>query len=489
MPAFKKILIANRGEIAVRIIRTLRALEIPSVVIFHSIDADSAACREADERVEVIGDSPVAAYLDIDAVVAACRATGADAVHPGYGFLAENPAFADALSAAGIAFIGPGPEAMALMGDKVRARREVARLGFPITPSADEEDDPASFAERAAAVGFPLLIKAAAGGGGRGMRIVTEVGGLADQIATARREAERYFGDGRLYVERYIERPRHIEVQVLADSQGHVVHLWERECSVQRRFQKIVEESPAPGLNDTQREKICETAVGIARAIGYVNAGTVEFLLGPDGTFSFMEMNTRLQVEHPVTEAITGLDLVGEQIRIAAGEALGYDQGAIVRNGHAIECRIYAEEPERDFAPAVGKVLRLRPPAGPGVRFDGGVIEGQAVTPAFDPMLAKVIVHAADRSQALHRARAALRDLVLLGVSTNVAFLERLLGHPAFAAGETHTGFLAEHREVLQAPPPEPEQLAALAAAAALIARDPAPETPQPYAAMGAWRN
>ncbi|MCZ6552264.1 MAG: ATP-grasp domain-containing protein [SAR324 cluster bacterium] len=489
MTRFAKVLIANRGEIAVRIARTLRTLEIPSVVAHHATDADSLACREADEAYEIAGNPPSAAYLDVTAIVAACRATGADAVHPGYGFLSENAAFARAVEAAGIRFIGPSPEAIELMGDKVRARRFVAEGGFPVLEAADEEDAPETFARRAAAIGFPLLIKAAAGGGGRGMRIVGDAAELEAQLSIAKGEAARYFGDGRLYCERYVERSRHIEVQVLGDAEGHVVHFGERECSIQRRFQKIVEEAPAPGIGEELRGRLCEAAVGIARAMGYTNAGTVEFILAPDGAFYFLEMNTRLQVEHPVTEAVTGFDLVREQVRIAAGEALGYGQEAIGRQGHAVECRIYAEEPEAEFTPAVGEVLLFNPPSGPGIRFDSGVTAGQRVTAAFDPLLAKLIAHGATRAEALERARTALRELVLLGVATNAAYLERVLGHPDFRSGAVSTHFLTDHAEALALPPPTEEEQALLVAAAALTQGAAPPAAPALYAAMGSWRN
>ncbi|MHA1114126.1 MAG: ATP-binding protein, partial [Alphaproteobacteria bacterium] len=351
MTRIDKVLIANRGEIASRIVHTLRELGIASVAVYHRVDATGPAVRAADEAVEIFGETPVAAYLDADGIIAACRASGADAVHPGYGFLAENAGFARALAEAGIAFIGPTPKIIDLMGDKMKARAMVADHGFPVAPSAEEvtvtpsakeeTGGDADFAARARAIGFPLLIKAAAGGGGKGMRIVTDEAALADELDRARGEATRYFGDGRVYCERYIEKPRHIEVQILADHHGNCIHLWERECSIQRRFQKIVEESPSPALNPEKRAEICAAAVGIAKAAGYRNAGTVEFIQAPDGSFYFLEMNTRLQVEHPVTEMITGLDLVAEQVRVARGEKLSLAQADVASTGHAIECRIY----------------------------------------------------------------------------------------------------------------------------------------------------
>jgi acetyl-CoA/propionyl-CoA carboxylase, biotin carboxylase, biotin carboxyl carrier protein len=438
----------------------------------------------------------VAAYLDGAQIIAAARASGAGAkgvaIHPGYGFLSENKNFCQAVEAAGLCFIGPTPEQIDLMGDKVRARNYVQKAGFPVAPSAIEDDDPATFVERARKVGAPLLIKPSAGGGGKGMRIVRDLALLEQEIERGRSEGQRYFGDGRLYAERYIENPRHIEVQVLGDAQGNVVHVFERECSVQRRFQKIVEETPSPALSAAKRQEICETAASIARAIGYRNAGTVEFIFGQSGEFYFLEMNTRLQVEHPVTEEITGIDLVQEQLRIAAGEKLGYTQAEVKAQGHAIEFRIYAEDPGRGYTPTTGPVLRLRPPAGEGVRWDSGIVEGGEVTAAFDPMIAKLIVRGKDRSDAIARADRALRDTVLLGCKTNTAFLRRLLNHPAFIKGEIHTGFLDAHPEIAADPSLDEATLHKLLAAAALVTRpmrDVADAVPDMHAAMGGWRN
>jgi acetyl/propionyl-CoA carboxylase alpha subunit len=488
---FRRVLIANRGEIAVRILRTVQALGLEGVVVHHAADRDAPAVRAADERVEITGRTPVAAYLDGAQIIEAARKTGAGAIHPGYGFLSENAEFARSVSAADIVFVGPTPDAIELMGDKVRARAFVARHGFPVAPSAIEDDDPATFTARARDVGFPLLIKPSAGGGGKGMRIVREESALAEEIVRARSEGERYFGDGRLYVERYVETPRHIEVQVLGDAHGNVVHLYERECSVQRRFQKIVEETPSPALSPQQRSEICEAAAGIARAAGYRNAGTVEFIFGA-GQFYFLEMNTRLQVEHPVTEMVTGIDLVREQLRVAAGERLGYAQSDITMTGHAIELRLYAESPSQGYTPTTGKVLLLRSPCGEGVRVDSGIVEGQTVTSAFDPMLAKLIVHGADRAQAIARADSALADFALLGCETNAAFLRRLIAHPTFKAGEVHTGFLDAHPEIADEPAPDARRLERVLAVAALAARpvrDAADAIPELHAAIGGWRN
>jgi acetyl-CoA/propionyl-CoA carboxylase biotin carboxyl carrier protein len=490
-PPFRRVLIANRGEIAVRILRTLHELGIEGIVVHHAVDAGSPAVRLADRAIEITGRTPVAAYLDGEQIVAAAVAAGAEAIHPGYGFLSENADFARKVEVSGIAFVGPTVDAIELMGDKIRARAFVAKHGFPVAPSAIEDDDPKSFVARAEKVGFPLLIKPSAGGGGKGMRIVRDPSELAGEIVRARSEGERYFGDGRLYVEKYIEQPRHIEVQVLGDAHGNVVHLFERECSVQRRFQKIVEETPSPALDAAQRKAICETAAGIAKAANYRNAGTIEFIYGK-GEFYFLEMNTRLQVEHPVTEMVTGIDLVREQLRVAAGDKLSFAQQDIRVSGHAIEFRLYAESPARGFAPTTGKALALRWPEAPGVRVDSGIIQGQSITSAFDPMLAKLIVHGGDRAEAIARADAALARFALLGCETNTAFLRRLVNHPAFAAGEIHTGFLDANPALAADPPPSPATVTQLLAAAALSTRpvrDAADAIPPLHAAIGGWRN
>lgn len=493
---FDSVLVANRGEIAVRILRTVKSLGLKGVVVYHAADRKAPAVQLADQAIEISGATPVAAYLDAKQILAAAKTSGAGAIHPGYGFLSENAGFARAVAEAGLVFVGPAPEQIELMGDKVRARAFVANGGFPVAPSAIEDDDPATFVERAAKVPFPILIKPAAGGGGKGMRIVREPGPLKAEIERARSEGQRYFGDGRLYVERYVENPRHIEVQVLGDAHGSVVHLFERECSVQRRFQKIVEETPSPALDPALRSRICETAAGIARKAGYRNAGTVEFIFGAGGAgnpeFYFLEMNTRLQVEHPVTEMITGKDLVLEQLRVAAGEKLGYTQEQVSSQGHSIEFRVYAEDPARGYTPTTGPVLALRPPQGEGVRIDSGIVEGQEVTAAFDPMLAKLIVWGRDRGECIARSDAALAGYALLGCVTNTAFLRRLLGHPAFVEGRVHTGFLDAHPEIAAEPALAPETLHRLLAAAALSTRpmrDVADLVPDMHAAMGGWSN
>src|SRR6266403_615397 len=478
---FETVLIANRGEIAVRIIGSLRKLGLRAAIVYHEVDAATPAVALADVAFKSAGRTPVSAYLDAEQIVTAARTVGAGALHPGYGFLSENAGFARAVAAAGIAFIDPSPEAIELMGDKIRARNFVEGNGFPVAPSAIEESDPPTFLARARSIGVPLLVKPSAGGGGKGMRIVRDLDLLEDAVAQARSEGQRYFGDGRLYIERYVEKPRHIEVQVLGDAFGNVVHLFERECSVQRRFQKIIEETPSPALSPQMRQRICETAAGIARAAGYRNAGTVEFIFG-GGEFYFLEMNTRLQVEHPVAE----------QIAIAANRPLSFRQPDISAQGHAIEARLYAESPERGFLPTSGKVLMLDYPHEQGVRVDSGIAQGQSITTAFDPMLAKVIVHAATRDAAVAKAIRAVQKVVLLGCETNAAFLARVLGDAGFRSGEVHTGYLDENPTIASGIDGDPDEVTGLLAVAALAmrpVRDAADAVPALHAAIGGWRN
>ena len=486
---FDTVLIANRGEIALRILRTVRKLGLRGAVVYHAVDARAPAVAAADIAIEITGATPVAAYLDGAQIIEKAVANGVQAIHPGYGFLSENAGFARAVGEAGLVFIGPAPDTIELMGDKVRARNFVAARGFPVAPSAIEDDDPATFAARARAVSSPLLIKPAAGGGGKGMRIVRDLAVLDEELERARSEGQRYFGDGRLYVERYVERPRHIEVQVLGDAHGHVVHLFERECSIQRRFQKIIEESPSPGLTPQERKEICTVAAGIARAANYKNAGTVEFIYG-QGQFYFLEMNTRLQVEHPVTEEITGLDLVAEQLRIAAGAPLGFEQDQVETRGHAIELRLYAEDPARGFTPTTGRILAYHPPA--DVRVDSGINAGAPVTPAFDPMLAKLIVHGEDRAEAIAKAHQALHDFVLLGCTTNAGFLARLLRDPDFVAGHLQTGLIDEKPALAAEPALDDKTLIKLLGVAASALKpitDAADAVPTLHNTLGAWRN
>lgn len=488
----RKILIANRGEIACRIIRTVRAMGLASVAVHHRVEAAALHVRQADEAVELRGDTPVAAHLDTDQIIAAARATGADAIHPGYGFLSENADFAHAVEQAGITFIGPSADVITLMGDKISSRNFAAAHGVPVAPSVLPTEDLAAFSVEAGKIGFPLLIKASAGGGGKGMSIVRKPSELLDAARLAASEAQRYFGDGRIYAEVYVEQPRHIEVQILGDGVNGSIHLHERECSIQRRFQKIIEEAPSADLSPALAQEICEAAVRLANAANYRNAGTVEFILGQDGRFFFLEMNTRLQVEHPVTEMVTGLDLVEAQINIAAGLGLPIRQDELQKNGHSIECRICAEDPDRDFMPEVGAIRLLHVPSAPWLRFEHALSEGQQITTDFDPMLAKLVVHGATRAEAIDRTIAALRELTLLGVTTNIDYLARVLDNPAFRAGALHTGFVTEQAEALAPPVLEETEQAEALIAAALGFREfcqLAFDVPDPYASIGHWRN
>jgi acetyl/propionyl-CoA carboxylase alpha subunit len=486
------ILVANRGEIACRIIRTGKRLGRRMIAVYHHEDRLAPHVAMADQAIELAGAVPTSAYLDAGQVIKAARSAGAVAIHPGYGFLSENESFAEAVTAAGLVFIGPDAQSMRLMGDKLRSREFARAQGVPVAPSFEINADASieTFASAAQNIGYPLLIKASAGGGGKGMRVVRSQDELAQAIPLAAGEASRYFGDARIYAERLVPGPRHIEVQVFGDGKGGVLHLGERECSIQRRFQKIVEEAPSPGLAPVLRDAIVTAAVRLASAARYRNAGTVEFILGSDGIFYFLEMNTRLQVEHPVTECVWGLDLVELQIAVASGAPLP-PQESLSPSGHAIEVRICAEEPERDFRPATGKIGLLREPTGSGVRFDSGIREGQAVTPAFDSMLAKLIVHGPDRESVRQRLITALSETTLLGVASNIDYLGRIAAHAAFAEAALHTGFVAEHAQALTAPPGLRESALALAAAA-IGCRDiriMLHETPELHGAIGYWRN
>jgi acetyl-CoA carboxylase biotin carboxylase subunit len=443
---FRTVLVANRGEIAVRVLRTLREMGIRGVAVYSDADRGAPHLAAADEAVPLGDPAPAASYLDARELVEAARRTGAEAVHPGYGFLSESPAFARAVRDAGLAFVGPSPEAMERVGNKIAARRLLRGSGVPVVPGmVDAEADPARLAAAAEEMGYPILLKAAAGGGGKGMRIVRGPDELAEAARRGASEALAAFGDGAVYLEKLLPRPRHVELQVLADSAGHVVHLGERECSVQRRHQKILEESPSPALDADLRRRMGEAAVEVARRAGYVNAGTVEFLLGEDGRFHFLEVNARLQVEHPVTEMTTGLDLVRCQIEIAAGMPLSFRQEDVVPRGHAVECRIYAEDPAAGFLPSPGRILLAREPSGPGVRCDSGIATGCEVPVHYDPILAKVIAHAPSRDAAIARMIRALEECVVLGVATPVELLLDVLRSEPFRAGRTHTGFLEEH--------------------------------------------
>ena len=488
----QKVLVANRGEIAVRVMRTCRERGIATVAVYSEADRDALHVRLADEAVE-IGPAPSAqSYLVAEKVLDAARRTGADAVHPGYGFLSENAAFARSCEAAGLVWIGPPPEAIRLMGDKTEARKLMQTADVPMAPGTpDAIGDPAEAERVAGEIGYPVLVKAAAGGGGKGMRVVERAADFATAFERAGSEAESAFGDGRVYVEKYLVGPRHVEIQVLADAHGNVVHLFERECSIQRRHQKVIEEAPSAVLTPELRAAMGEAAVQAARACDYVGAGTVEFLLDAERNYYFLEMNTRLQVEHPVTEAITGLDLVAEQIRIAEGEPLGYDQDSLQMWGHAVECRVYAEDVPAGFLPAPGPLLRHRPAAGPGVRVDAGVEEGDTVPVHYDPMVSKLVTWGRTRVEAIARMDRALGEYDVAGIRTTIPFCRSVMRHPAFRSGDFDTGFVSDHFDAATlAPGPEAERLALVAAGLAALdgggAGDGAAAAP-PRPAVSEW--
>ena len=450
---FSRVLVANRGEIAVRVIRALHDLDIEAVAVYSTADEDSLHVRMADRAVR-IGPPPAAlSYLNMPSVVAAAETTGCEAVHPGYGFLSENPEFVAACEDNDLVFIGPPADVMARMGDKAQAKREVSAADVPLVPGTDGGASLADVRAAASELGYPVLLKAVAGGGGKGMRLVFDPGELEAAYSTAAREAEAAFSDGSLYLEKALVPARHVEIQVLADAAGGVLTLGERECSIQRRHQKLIEESPSPALDDALREEMEAAAERAARAVGYRNAGTFEFLLGPDGGFYFIELNARLQVEHPVSEAVTGIDLVREQIRIAAGEELTRT-GRAPRSGHALEMRINAEDPTRDFAPAPGRVSRFRPPLGPGVRVDTHLEDGASIPPFYDSLVAKLVVWAEDRHAAIERGRRALRELEVEGVPTTRELALAILSEPRFRVGDYSTGYLAEVQDLLLTPAP-----------------------------------
>ncbi|MFH9762571.1 acetyl/propionyl/methylcrotonyl-CoA carboxylase subunit alpha [Streptomyces anulatus] len=493
MTMFDTVLVANRGEIAVRVIRTLREQGVRSVAVFSDADADARHVREADTAVR-IGPPPAAeSYLSVPALLEAARRTGAQAVHPGYGFLAENAEFAQACADAGLVFIGPPASAISLMGDKIRAKETVAAYGVPVVPGSSGSGlTDAQLEEAAREIGMPVLLKPSAGGGGKGMRLVRDAAVLAEEIAAARREARASFGDDTLLVERWIDRPRHIEIQVLADTHGNVIHLGERECSLQRRHQKIIEEAPSVFLDEETRAAMGEAAVQAARSCGYAGAGTVEFIVPGDdpASYYFMEMNTRLQVEHPVTELVTGLDLVEWQLRVASGEQLPYAQQDITLTGWAVEARVCAEDPSRGFLPSGGTVLALREPQGGGVRTDSGLSEGVPVGSLYDPMLSKVIAYGPDRATAIRKLRAALADTVILGVPTNAGFLRRLLAHPDVVSGDLDTGLVEREAEGL-VPDGVPDEVYAAAAAVRRDALAPRPDAggwTDPFSVPSGWR-
>ncbi|MBU0996023.1 MAG: acetyl-CoA carboxylase biotin carboxylase subunit [Proteobacteria bacterium] len=443
---FKKILVANRGEIALRIMKTLREMDISTVSVHSDADINAAHRLFSDQSVYIGKSAPKESYLNMAAIIKAAKETGAEAIHPGYGFLSENADFAALCEKKKIVFIGPPAHVIKNLGDKTIARQIMIKSNVPVTPGMSEpETDISSLMKKAEELGYPVLIKAAAGGGGKGMRIVFKETDMKDACEAAEREASQAFGNGSIYLEKYLLKPRHVEIQILADTHGHVIHLLERECSIQRRYQKIIEESPSSALSDELRQAMGKAAVSAAKAAGYVNAGTVEFLLDMNNQFYFLEVNTRLQVEHPVTEMITGIDLVKHQIRIAAGEKLTLSQKDISAKGHAIECRIYGEDPENAFFPSPGKILFMKEPKGPGIRNDCGIYSGYTVPVEYDPILSKLVVHAENRELAIQRMIQALKDYVILGIKTPIPFLIDIMNSDAFKKGDTTTDFIDTH--------------------------------------------
>ena len=443
---FKKVLVANRGEIAVRIITACQELGIKTVAIFSDVDKKAPHVQIADETINLGDPAPIESYLNIPKIINAAVKNDAEAIHPGYGFLAENPDFAQACHDKDIKFIGPSPEVIGLMGDKIAAKKIMDKANVPIIPGYHGiKQDTSDLVKEGVKIGFPLLVKAAAGGGGKGMRIVHSEDVLKESIESARRESKSAFGDDTLFLEKYIDKPRHIEFQILADEHGNIVHLFERECSIQRRHQKIIEESPSPVMTKSLRQKMGRDAVAAAKAVGYSNAGTVEFMVDGDHNYYFMEMNTRLQVEHPVTEMTTGVDLAKWQIRIASGEKLGIKQSDLFQRGHAIECRIYAEDPSNGFLPSVGKLERVETPVGPNVRNDTGVYSGLEISPFYDPMLAKLVVSSENREECINKMIWALSRYVVLGVTTNISFLQKVLDNSEFRKGNITTHFIDDY--------------------------------------------
>jgi acetyl-CoA carboxylase biotin carboxylase subunit len=465
---FKKILIANRGEIAIRIMRACRELGIRTVAVYSDADKDSAHAQFADEAVHIGAASPKESYLNADVLLRTAFSSQADAIHPGYGFLSENASFAAAVDSANLTFIGPSADSIRAMGDKAESKIRMKEAGIPTVPGAEGLESFSEFEKAADEIGYPILVKASAGGGGKGMRIVWDANDLPEEIDAARREAIHAFGDDRLLIEKYLADAHHIEFQVFGDKHGHLIHLFERECSVQRRHQKIIEETPSPLLTPELRKQMGEAAVKAAKAVNYYNAGTIEFIFNPiDSTFYFLEMNTRLQVEHPITELTTGIDLVQWQIRVAAGEHFPYQQDQLTQRGHAIECRIYAEDPANGFLPSTGKLLQYLEPRGPGIRVDSGFRAGDEVTHFYDPMLAKLIVHAENRGAAIQKMGAALREFIVHGVTTNIDFLQDVLSHPDFANGKVSTRWVETNFN--WAPPSEPSFESLIAASLADI--------------------
>jgi acetyl-CoA carboxylase biotin carboxylase subunit len=445
-----KILVANRGEIAIRILRACKELGIRTVAVYSDADQNALHVQHADEAVRIGAASPKESYLNADILVRAALESKADAIHPGYGFLSESASFAGMVESAGLIFIGPSAESIHLMGDKAESKLRMKAAGVPTVPGVEGIENESDFERAAGQIGYPVLVKASAGGGGKGMRVVWEADDLPEEIQAARREALHAFGDDRLLIEKYVANAHHVEFQVFGDQHGNLLHLFERECSVQRRHQKIIEETPSPLLTPELRAEMGKAAVAAAKAVNYYNAGTIEFIVNPDTrNFYFLEMNTRLQVEHPVTELVTGLDLVHWQIRVANGEQFPFDQSHFMQRGHAIECRIYAEDPANGFLPSTGKLLQYIEPRGPGIRIDSGVVEGNEVTHFYDPLLAKLIVYAEDRPSAIQRMQAALQDFVVHGVVTNIDFLQTVFSHPDFQNGRVTTRWVEQNMETI----------------------------------------
>ncbi|WKZ47313.1 MAG: acetyl-CoA carboxylase biotin carboxylase subunit [Anaerolineales bacterium] len=461
---FKKIIIANRGEIAIRIMRACKELGVKTVAVYSDADKNSQHAQLADEAL------PIESYLNVDSLLRAARASHADAVHPGYGFLSENASFALTVESADLKFIGPSADSIRAMGDKAESKIRMKKAGVPTVPGAEGLESESDFKRAAKEIGYPVLVKAAAGGGGKGMRVVDDEAGLGEAVQSSAREALNSFGDDRLLVEKYIPNAHHIEFQVFGDEHGNLVHLFERECSTQRRYQKIIEETPSPLLTPALRKQMGEAAVNAARAVNYYNAGTIEFIFDPSlSTFYFLEMNTRLQVEHPITEAVTGLDLVQWQIRVAAGERFPYSQEQLTQRGHAIECRVYAEDPANGFLPSAGKLLQFIEPRGPGIRVDSGFRAGDEVTHFYDPLLAKLIVHSENRETAIQKMQSALREFVVHGVTTNIDFMQAVLSHPDFANGNVSTKWVEDHFKWTPLAEPSFESLIAAALADTLV--------------------
>jgi len=493
---FKKILVANRGEISVRVIKACRDLGIPTVAVYSEADRSALHVQQAEEAVGIGPAPPLESYLDIDNIISSAKERGCDAIHPGYGFLAENPEFAKRCEREGIVFIGPKGDTIQLLGNKIESRILMKKAAVPIIPGMEAtSEDLQGFKKAAREIGYPVLIKASLGGGGKAMKVIDDEKDLESAIESSKREALSAFADDTLYLEKFLDRPRHIEFQILADNYGNTIHMFERECSIQRRHQKIIEETPSTALNPELRKRMGEDAIKVAKAAGYSNAGTVEFLLDKQGSYYFLEVNTRVQVEHPVTELTTGVDIVKAQIRIAAGEKLWIKPGDLRQQGHAIECRIYAEDPESGFLPSAGKILFMREPFGPGIRNDSGIHSGFTVPVHYDPILSKLLVWAQDRNEAIRRMEIALSDYVVLGIRTNIAFLRDIIVHPEFVSGKTYTSFLDDHFSGYRGTGDKRKFLSPALVAASLIptrqvasnAVGKRDEFPSPWQTLGGW--